>query len=84
VHRGKAECLAVLKLVKLKTNRQLLEIKDVTAGQNFGAIIATERFEYHGKSVELERILRYRVSDDKLVECWIHDQDQELINEILA
>ena len=83
VHRGKAACLAVLKQIRDKTNRKLLEILDVQAGQRFGLVIARERFERNGKSVDIERLLKYTVRDGKLAECWVYDEDQRLIDEFL-
>jgi uncharacterized protein len=79
-HRGKQACLAVLKQVSQKTNRKLLSIRDVMAGNELGVIIAIERFGEDGDFVQLERLLRYRVRDDKLCECWIYDSDQELVD----
>ena len=43
-HRGKAACLGVLKRVRDMTNRKLLSIQDVLAGEQFGLIVALERF----------------------------------------
>jgi ketosteroid isomerase-like protein len=83
-HRGKPACLAVLKQVKQKTDRKLIAIRDVLAGEVFGLIIAGEEFQHRGRAVQLERLLRYTVRDGKLSECWIHDSDQALIDEILA
>jgi hypothetical protein len=80
-HRGKAACLTILKQVREKTNRQLLTIKDVLAGQRFGMIVAVEKFERNGLSVEIDRMLRYRVADGKLAECWVYDENQRLIDE---
>lgn len=81
VHRGKQACLALLAQVREKTNRKLLEIRDVLAGEHFGAIVAVEQFERDGKRIVLERLLRYTVRDGKLAECWIHDEDQRLVDE---
>jgi uncharacterized protein len=83
-HRGKTACLAILKQVREKTNRQLVSIRDVSAGEHFGVIVAVERFERNGTSVEIERLLRYRVRDGKLAECWVYDEDQRLIDAHLA
>jgi ketosteroid isomerase-like protein len=80
-HRGKAACLAVLKQVREKTNRRLVSIGDVLAGEHFGAVIAVERFERGGSVVEIERLLRYAVLDGRLSECWIYDEDQRLVDE---
>jgi len=83
-HRGKAACLAVLKQVREKTNRKLVSVRDVLAGERFGLVVAVERFERNGKSVEIERMLRYSVRDGKLAECWIYDEDQRLVDEYWA
>jgi len=83
-HRGKATCLSVLKQVRERTNRRLIEIRDVLAGERFGLIVAVERFERDGASIEIERLLRYRVRDGKLSECWIYDEDQRRVDEFLA
>ncbi len=83
-HRGKAACLAILKQVRERTNRRLVSIRDVLAGDLFGLIVAVERFERGGESVEIERMLRYSVRDGKLAECWIYDEDQRLVDEYWA
>jgi ketosteroid isomerase-like protein len=83
-HHGKAACLAVLKQVRERTNRRLVEIRDVLAGGRFGLIVAVEHFERDGASVDIERLLRYRVRDGKLAECWIYDEDQRRVDEFLA
>ncbi|MBI3768577.1 MAG: nuclear transport factor 2 family protein [Deltaproteobacteria bacterium] len=83
-HTGKPACLALLMQVTAKTNRRLIAIQDVLAGAEYGAIIARERFERDGRSVEIERLLRYCVRDGRLSECWIHDEDQRLVDEYWA
>ncbi len=83
-HRGKPACLAVLKQVREKTNRRLVSIVDAMAGERFGVIVATERFERDSRSVTLNRLLRYMVRDGKLAECWVYDEDQRLVDEIWA
>lgn len=83
-HRGKTACLAVLKQVKEKTNRRLVAIRDVLAGERFGLIVAIEQFEHEGRAFELERLLRYAVKDGKLSECWIYDEDQRQVDEVLG
>jgi uncharacterized protein len=80
-HRGKAACLDILKRVREKTNRKLVSVRDVLAGEHFGLIIAVERFERNGTTVEIERLLRYGVRDGKLVECWVYDEDQRAVDE---
>lgn len=83
-HRGKAACLAILKQVREKTDRRLVSIRDVLAGEFYGLIVAVERFERGGASVEIERMLRYSVRDGKLAECWVYDEDQRLVDDYWA
>jgi len=83
-HRGKAACLQVLQQLRQRTNRQLVSIQDVLAGERFGLIVAIERFERAGSTVEIERMLRYAVRDGKLAECWIYDEDQRRVDEFWA
>jgi uncharacterized protein len=83
-YRGKPACLAVLKQMREKTNRKLLSIRDVLVGEVFGLVVAVEQFQDNGRAVQLERLLRYAVRDGKLSECWIYDQDQRLVDSILA
>jgi uncharacterized protein len=80
-HRGKPACLAALKQVREKTNRQLVSVQDVLAGEQFGLIVAVERFERGGASIDIERVLRFGVRDGKLAECWVYDEDQRLVDE---
>ena len=35
-------------------------------------------------AVEIERLLKYTVRDGKLAECWVYDEDQRLVDELLA
>jgi uncharacterized protein len=70
-----------LKQVREKTNRRLVSVRDVLAGEQFDVIIAVERFERNGASVEIERVLRYGVRDGKLAECWVYDEDERLVDE---
>jgi uncharacterized protein len=83
-HRGKAACLAVLKQVREKTQRRLLHVLDVSAGDAFGFVVARERFERDSRIDEVVRVLRYTVRDNKIAECWVYDQDQELIDSYLS
>jgi uncharacterized protein len=83
-HRGKPACMEILKQVRVKTNRKLVSVRDVLAGEHFGVIVAVEQFERDGVSVEIERMLRYGVRDGKLAECWVYDEDQRLVDEHLA
>jgi hypothetical protein len=43
-----------------------------------------DRLTRDGESHELRRVLRYRVAEDRLVECWLHDEDQRLVDRLWA
>jgi ketosteroid isomerase-like protein len=83
-HRGKAACLAVLKKVRDKTQRKLVAVLDVLAGEHYGLIVAVEQFERNGASLNFQRLLRYGVRDGLLSECWVYDEDQRLLDDYLA
>jgi uncharacterized protein len=84
VHRGKPACLEILKQVRKKTNRKLVSIDDVLAGERFGLIVATDRFERSGNSAEIKRVFQFSVRDGMLDECWVYDEDQRLVDDFFA
>lgn len=83
-HRGKSACLAVLRQFQVNTHRQLVSIRDIAHGMHFGVIIAIERLECNDSPFEVERVLRYRLRDDRIVECWVYDEDQRIIDACFA
>jgi ketosteroid isomerase-like protein len=80
-HAGKAAALATLAKVQQLTNRRLIEVHDVLAGEDHGAILATERFERDGRTLDVRRVLVYHVRDGQLTECWLFDDDQRAVDE---
>lgn len=83
VHRGKPAALAVLADFSRKSRRRLIEIGDIAVGATRGVILAREEVSIGGQLVEIDRTLIYAVRDSLLAECWVLDQDQRLIDEIL-
>jgi uncharacterized protein len=83
-HQGKPACLGVLKKVRERTNRKLVSIEDVLVGEQYGIVVAVETFERNGSTVKVERLLKYKVRDGKLAECWVYDENQGLIDKYLA
>jgi ketosteroid isomerase-like protein len=83
-HVGKQAALAVLFQVQQRPKRKPLAIHDVLASDDHAIVMARERFEREGRVCELNRLLVYNVRDGKLVECWIYDADQRLVDEFLA
>ena len=80
-HAGKAAALATLAKVQQLTNRKLVEVHDVLAGAGHGAVMAKERWEREGKTLDVQRVLVYHVRDGLLDECWIFDDDQRAVDE---
>lgn len=84
-HVGKDVAVAAMAAVSAKATRTLLEIEDVlVGGGDRGAIVARERLERDGETVEVVRALHYRVAGGRIAECWLYDQDQRLIDRLLA
>lgn len=81
-HRGKASALAALGEATRRSGRQLVEIVDVLAGRELGAIVAIERVGTSGETTDIRRVLLYRVRDGQLVECWLYDEDQRLVDRL--
>jgi len=79
-HIGKPAALAALAEVTRRTQRRLVEIIDVTAGEARAVIIAREHFTRDGREDNFVRVLVYTVKDDLLAECWVYDQDQALVD----
>ncbi|WP_066652007.1 MULTISPECIES: nuclear transport factor 2 family protein [Sphingomonas] len=82
-HAGKATALGVLGDFSRRTNRKLVEIVSVMAGDTRGAIIAREQLGPDDARIEVERVLVYRVADGKLAECWVYDADQAAIDRLI-
>jgi ketosteroid isomerase-like protein len=83
VHRGKAAALAGLADFSRKSRRRLIEISDIAVGATRGVILAREELSIGGRPVQVDRTLIYAVRDSLLAECWVLDQDQRQIDEML-
>jgi len=79
-HAGKAAALTTLGDFGRRTKRKLIEVVDIMAGRERGALVARERLTVDGEPVDIERVLVYTVKDGLLHECWIYDADQSLID----
>lgn len=81
-HVGKARALQVLAEFTRRTKRQLVAIVATLAGNDRGAIVVREAL---GPSrVEVERVLVYTFAGSLLRECWVYDQDQRAIDELIG
>jgi uncharacterized protein len=83
-HAGKTRALRVLGEFSRRTRRRLLAIVATMAGEARGSIIAREQLHRDQETIEVNRVLVYAVEDGLLRECWIYDEDQRLIDEIVG
>ncbi|MFA6117038.1 MAG: nuclear transport factor 2 family protein [Sphingomonas sp.] len=83
VHRGKRAALAILADFSRRSQRRLVEISDIAVGATRGVILVREELSIGGRPVQVDRTLIYAVRDSLLAECWVLDQDQRLIDEML-
>lgn len=83
-HVGKAIALKILADFSRQTRRKLVAIVAILVSGGLGAIVARERLMKGLESIVVERVLVYRVADGLLIECWVYDQDQRLIDSIVG
>lgn len=77
-HEGRDAALQVLGLASFRASRKLIEVEDVLAGDEFGAIVAIE--DLGDPPRQVRRVLLYRVVEGKLGECWLFDEDQRFVD----
>jgi ketosteroid isomerase-like protein len=82
-HRGKPQCLAVLREVHQRTNRKLVEIVAVMTGDERGAINVRERWSRGGEDAVIERVFVYSLRDGRFDNCWLYDADQRIVAHFL-
>ena len=80
-HIGKAAALGTLAEFSRRSRRRLLEVVATLSGRGRAAILAREALG--PGAVEVERVLIYTVRDGLLSECWVYDQDQRWIDEMV-
>lgn len=79
-HVGKAAAVAAMGVVSARASRRIVEIVDVMAGDEFGAIIAAEELSRDGEVATIRRTFLYRIHGGLIVECRVLDEDQELVD----
>jgi hypothetical protein len=79
-HVGKDAAVAKMIEASSRSTRTLLEVVDVLGGEHRAAMIVRERFERDDETADVTRTFVYRVADEHLVECWLLDEDQRLID----
>jgi ketosteroid isomerase-like protein len=79
-HVGKEAAVEAMATASTRAARDLLEVIDVLAGDRFGSIVARERLSREGEVAEVRRVFLYRVEGRKIIEFWLFDEDQSLID----
>jgi uncharacterized protein len=80
-HVGRDRFVEVLLDTAGRSQRQLLAIEAVFDGDGEGALFVRESLILDGARHEVSRALRFRIENDKFVECWLYDHDQHLIDQ---
>ncbi len=83
-HSGRDAALATMAEVSVLAPRELVAIVDVLVSDSGGALVVQERLTRDGRSEVLDRVLRYRVEAGELLECWLLEWDQALVDELWA
>lgn len=81
-HRGKDAAIGVMVDVSTVAARTLVSIDDVLVGRDGGALVVTERLTRDDETATLTRVLRYRVADGLLRECWLYEHDQATVDHL--
>jgi ketosteroid isomerase-like protein len=79
-HHGRDRLIDLLLETARRSNRQLLTIDQIDDHGTHGALFVTESITFDGSAITVRRALRYRVADDRIIECWLYDHDQHLVD----
>lgn len=83
-HRGKDAAITALLAVQEATQRVPLAVLDIMESDLHATAWVRERWIVGGNTVELDRLLVYRTDDGMLAECWLYDQDQAFVDQVLS
>lgn len=83
-HVGKAASLKVLGEMRQRTDRQLKAITSMLVSNDRAAMITREALTATGLTVEVERLYVYTLAGEQLLECWVYDQDQRRMDELIG
>ena len=81
-HRGRDAALAVMADVSTVAPRELCAVDEVLVTDGGGALLVTERLSRNNTTVEIQRLLRYRVENGLLAECWLYETDQSIVDDL--
>ncbi len=79
-HVGKERVIDVLVETAIVGERRLVAVDELFEQESTGALFVRESMLVDGVSVELDRALRFRIHGGLIVECWLYDHDQHLVD----
>ena len=63
---------------------QPLGVDDILASDTHAASLVRWRVERDGRVLEIDRVVVYRIEDEKIAEIWVRDWDQYAYDELFA
>ena len=84
--RGKDAVLAYYTRIFRDTEGrfQPLGVDDILASDTHAASLVRWRVERDGRVLEIDRVVVYRIEDEKIAEIWVRDWDQYAYDELFA
>jgi len=80
-HVGKQASLDTLLEVGARAPRTLLSVDEILAGPQSAGMVVTERIMVDEVPHEIRRFLRFRITGLQLVECWLLEEQQRLVDQ---
>jgi len=85
VYRGPEEILDLFRRSREAFHgTQRLELHDVVANDRHAVALLSGSAERGGKRLEWQRVVVFHIQDGRILEQWIHDSDQHVVEEALA
>jgi hypothetical protein len=84
--RGQDAVLAYYTRIFQDTNGRFepLGVDDILASDTHAASLVRWRVERDGKTLEIDRVVIYRIAEGRIAEIWVRDWDQYAYDELFA
>jgi len=84
VYLGKEEWRAYLAKAVGMVDSMRIEDHDLLTSEDHAVVLNTFHAERGGNSLSSHRVVIYHVSDGKVTELWVVDEDQQAVDEFLS